>query len=79
VAATAVGVAMGFIGVNPIRALYWAAILNGLTAPPIILLMLILSNSHRAVGKLTGGVVSDTLVAIAFLVMVALPIAYLAR
>jgi NRAMP (natural resistance-associated macrophage protein)-like metal ion transporter len=78
VAATAIGVTMGFIGVNPIRTLYWAAILNGLAAPPIILLMLILSNSHRAVGKLTGGVVSDTLVAAAFLVMTALPIAYLA-
>jgi hypothetical protein len=65
--------------VNPIRPLYWAAILNGVAAPPIILLMLILSNSHRAAGKLTGGVVSDLLVAIAFLVMAALPIAYLAR
>jgi Mn2+/Fe2+ NRAMP family transporter len=79
VAATAVGITMGFVGVNPIRALYWAAILNGLAAPPIILLMLILSNSHRAVGRLTGGVVSDMLVAIAFLVMAALPIAYLVR
>jgi NRAMP (natural resistance-associated macrophage protein)-like metal ion transporter len=79
VVATAVGVTMGSIGLNPIRALYWAAILNGVAAPPIILLMLILSNSHRAVGKLTGGVVSDVLVAIAFLVMTALPIAYLVR
>lgn len=78
VAATAISVMMGFIGVNPIRALYWAAILNGVAAPPIILLMLILSNSHRAVGKLTGGVVSDALVAIALVVMAAIPIAYLA-
>jgi len=53
--------------------------LNGVAAPPLILLMLILSNSHRAVGKLTGGYASDVLVAIAFLVMTALPIAYLLR
>jgi NRAMP (natural resistance-associated macrophage protein)-like metal ion transporter len=79
VAATAVGVTMGFIGINPIRSLYWAAILNGIAAPPLILLMLILSNSRRAVGALKGGVVSDVLVAIAFLVMAALPIAYLLR
>jgi NRAMP (natural resistance-associated macrophage protein)-like metal ion transporter len=77
--ATLLGVVMGFIGINPIRALYWAAILNGLAAPPLILLMLVLSNSHRAVGKLTGGVASDVLVAIAFLIMTALPIAYLIR
>jgi NRAMP (natural resistance-associated macrophage protein)-like metal ion transporter len=78
-AATGTGVVMGFVGINPIRALYWAAILNGLAAPPLIMLMLILSNSHRAVGKLTGGVASDFLVAIAMLIMTALPVAYLLR
>jgi len=68
---------MGSFGVNPIRALYWAAVLNGVAAPPI-LLMLILSNSNRTVGRLTGGVVSDVLVGVAFVVMAAPPIAYLA-
>jgi NRAMP (natural resistance-associated macrophage protein)-like metal ion transporter len=77
VAATAVGVTMGFAGVNPIRSLYWAAILNGIAAPPLILLMLILSNSHRVEDRITGGVLSDILVGIACLVMTALPIAYL--
>jgi NRAMP (natural resistance-associated macrophage protein)-like metal ion transporter len=78
VAATGLGVIMGFVGVNPIRSLYWAAILNGLAAPPLILLMLVLSNSHRAVGKLTGGFVSDLLVGLALVVMTVLPIVYLA-
>ncbi len=77
IAATTVGITMGFVGINPIRSLYWAAILNGVVAPPLILLMLILSNSHPAVGKMTGGRMSDSLVAVAFLVMTALPILYL--
>jgi Mn2+/Fe2+ NRAMP family transporter len=72
-----VGITMGFVGINPIRSLYWAAILSGVVAPPLILLMLILSNSHPAVGKMTGGRISDSLVAVAFLVMTALPILYL--
>ena len=77
IAATSIGVVMGFVGINPIRSLYWAAILNGVAAPPLILCMLILSNSHRAVGALTGSALSDALVGIAFLLMVALPVAYL--
>jgi NRAMP (natural resistance-associated macrophage protein)-like metal ion transporter len=77
VVSAGVGVAMGFLGVDPIRSLYWAAILNGIAAPPLILLMLILSNSGRAVGRMQGGVVSDVLVGAALLVMTVTPIAYL--
>ena len=77
VAATVAGLTLGFVGVNPIRGLYFAAILNGITAPPLILLMLLLSMSRQAVGSLTGGRLSLTLLALAFVVMSALPIAWL--
>jgi hypothetical protein len=43
-----------------IRALYVSAILNGLAAPPLILLMLTLSNSN---GKLEGARLSRVLMA----------------
>jgi Mn2+/Fe2+ NRAMP family transporter len=62
------GIAMNFFGLEPIRALYLSAILNGLAAPPLILLMLILSNSSAA-GRQKGGVASNALVGIAFVVM----------
>lgn len=77
VAATGAGILLDFAGVNPIHALYLAAILNGIAAPPLILLMLILSNSHRAVGRFTGGRLSDVFLALAFCVMVGLPIAWI--
>lgn len=77
VAATAAGIALGLVGIKPIRALYYSAILNGIAAPPLILLMLLLSNSHRAVGRHTGGIVSNLLVAAALVLMTALPLAYL--
>jgi NRAMP (natural resistance-associated macrophage protein)-like metal ion transporter len=71
-----VGVAMNFVGIDPIRALYLSAILNGLAAPPLIALMLVLSNSSVA-GRRRGGRLSDVLVALALLVMSLSALVYL--
>jgi Mn2+/Fe2+ NRAMP family transporter len=72
-----VGLALGFVGLNPIRALYLSAIMNGLAAPPLILLMLILANSKATLGSRTSGPASNLFVVLALLVMAGLPIAYL--
>jgi Mn2+/Fe2+ NRAMP family transporter len=72
-----VGLLMNFIGLNPIKALVYSALLNGLAAPPLILLMLILGNRQKAVHGFRSGRVSNALVGIAFLLMAGLPIAYL--
>ena len=76
VVAMAVGLAMNFVGTNPIRALYYAAILNGVTAAPLILLMLILANSRSVVGEHRSGWISNVLVTVALVVMAALPVLY---
>jgi Mn2+/Fe2+ NRAMP family transporter len=75
--AVLVGLVMNFAGVDPIRALYFAAILNGVAAPPLILLMLILSNREPTCGKWTGRRWSNALVGLALMLMTALPIVYL--
>ncbi len=72
-----VGLLMNFIGLNPIKALVYSALLNGLAAPPLILLMLILGNRQKAVRGFRSGRVSNALVGLAFLLMAGLPIAYL--
>jgi NRAMP (natural resistance-associated macrophage protein)-like metal ion transporter len=72
-----VGLALNFGGIDPIRALYFAAILNGVAAPPLILLMLILSNHQPTCGRWTGRRWSNALVGVALVLMTALPIAYL--
>jgi NRAMP (natural resistance-associated macrophage protein)-like metal ion transporter len=72
-----VGLALNFGGIDPIRALYFAAILNGVAAPPLILLMLILSNDQPTCGKWTGKRWSNALLGLALVLMTALPIAYL--
>jgi len=50
-AATIIGIALSFLGMNPIRALYWSAVINGLLAPPLILLVILLTNSPKVMGK----------------------------
>jgi len=72
-----VGLVLNFVGVDPIRGLYYAAILNGLTAPPLIVLMVLLARS-RDMGERRSGALSLTLSGIAIVVSTALPIAYLA-
>jgi Mn2+/Fe2+ NRAMP family transporter len=77
-AAMLVGLGLDFVGIDPVRALYLAAILNGLAAPPLILLMLLLSRSRDTCGRWTGGPVSVGLMIVTLTLMTALPIVYLA-
>src|SRR5438046_5256166 len=72
-----VGLLMNVIGLNPIRALVYAALLNGLAAPPLILLMLLLGNNKHAVHRYRSGWLSNTLVGLACLLMKVIPLASL--
>ncbi len=40
---TAVGVALDFAGINPVKALYWTAVINGLLAPFLLVAILIIA------------------------------------
>jgi NRAMP (natural resistance-associated macrophage protein)-like metal ion transporter len=51
--ATILGVLLNFWGIDPIRALYWSAILNGITAVPLLLVLMLLANNKAVVGKFT--------------------------
>lgn len=48
------GAALNLIGINPIRALYYAAIVNGVTSVPLIAVIIKLSNDKRVVGQHTS-------------------------
>lgn len=71
-----VGAVLNVVGVNPIHALFLAAILNGLAAPPIIVLMLLASRS-AALGRWRSGPLSITVVGAAAAAMTVLPAWYL--
>jgi Mn2+/Fe2+ NRAMP family transporter len=69
-----VGVVMDFVGVSPIRALYLAAILNGVAAPPLLLLILLLARSEAVLGEHRSGLLSQLLVGGTAAVMAALAV-----
>ena len=49
--ATLLGVALNFIGLNPIKALFWSAVINGVAAVPIMVVMMLMTSNR----KITGG------------------------
>ena len=71
------GLTLDFAGLDPIRGLYYAAILNGVTAPPLILVMLLLARSRQTLGEHRSGPLSTTVVVLTIIASTALPIAYL--
>jgi NRAMP (natural resistance-associated macrophage protein)-like metal ion transporter len=71
------GMVMNLVGLDPVRALYWSAILNGVAAPPLILMIWILSRRESVLGKRRSGGLSSTFVGLAALVSAALPVVYL--
>lgn len=58
---TLIGLLINFIGINPIKALIWTAVLNGLITPPIIAIMLAVANNQGIMGKWKNGWLSNTL------------------
>ena len=54
-AATALGVAITFIGIDPIKALYWSAVINGIVSVPIMVLMMLMTSQSRIMGKIVVG------------------------
>ncbi|MBB5447199.1 MULTISPECIES: NRAMP family divalent metal transporter [unclassified Paraburkholderia] len=45
------GVAITFMHFDPIRALYWSAVINGVTAVPIMVIMMLMARSRRVMGQ----------------------------
>jgi NRAMP (natural resistance-associated macrophage protein)-like metal ion transporter len=49
--AMALGLAMNFAGLNAVKMLFWSAVINGLLAPPLILLVILLTSNPKVMGK----------------------------
>lgn len=52
---TAVAVAIGLSGINPITALFWASVLMGLLAPSLMLVIMLAVNDPRIMGDHSNG------------------------
>ena len=71
------GFVMNLAGLDPVKALYWSAILNGVAAPPLILMIFVLARRRHVLGEHSSGQLSQVLVAGAALISAALPVAFL--
>ncbi len=50
-AATILGLAINFTPIDPIKALFWSAVLNGIVAVPILIVMMLMLSSRKVMGK----------------------------
>jgi NRAMP (natural resistance-associated macrophage protein)-like metal ion transporter len=51
--ATLAGAALNFTALDPIKALYWSAVVNGVLAAPLMVVMMLIAVNPRAMGRLT--------------------------
>ena len=60
--ATIVGMLLNFTGINPITALVYTAVINGVVAVPLLVLILLVANNRRIMGSYTNGRLSNTVI-----------------
>jgi Mn2+/Fe2+ NRAMP family transporter len=49
---TLAGAGLHSIGIDPVKALYWAAVVNGILAAPLMVVMMLIVRNRRAMGEL---------------------------
>ena len=54
-AAVALGLVIDYSGLDPIKALYWSAVVNGVIAVPMMIAMMIVSTNGKMMGRFTAG------------------------
>jgi len=65
----AVGVAMDFLDINPVRALYWTAVINGLLAPFLLVGILYVASDRKLMTNQPSSILSRVIVGITTLLM----------
>ena len=72
---TAAGVALDFLGINPVKALYWTAVINGLLAPFLLAAILIVAADKKLMQGQPSSRLGWTVVAITTVAMFAAGVA----
>jgi NRAMP (natural resistance-associated macrophage protein)-like metal ion transporter len=52
---TAAAIEINFLGINPVTALLWAAVINGLLSPPLLILIMLIGNQKKIMKQHTNG------------------------
>jgi NRAMP (natural resistance-associated macrophage protein)-like metal ion transporter len=73
--ATLIGLIINFIGIDPVKALLYAAVLNGIAAVPLLFLIIKISSSEKILREYKSGLLSKIILWITFLGMASAAIA----
>jgi len=57
--ATLIGILVNFTPIKPFQMLYYTAVLNGIAAPPLIILILLIANNRKIMGEHTNSSFSN--------------------
>jgi Mn2+/Fe2+ NRAMP family transporter len=72
---TGVGVGLDFVGINPVKALYWTAVINGLLAPFLLVAILVIASDKKLMRGQPSSRLAWTVVAITTVAMFAAGVA----
>lgn len=73
--ATFIGLMINFIGINPIKALVFTAVFNGVAAVPLIFIIAKIAGSQKIMGEYKSGILSGVFVWGSFVIMGAAAVA----
>jgi Mn2+/Fe2+ NRAMP family transporter len=54
-ASTLGGLLLDSVGINPMDALFWTAVINGFLAPPLLVVIMLIANNRAVMGKRVNG------------------------
>jgi NRAMP (natural resistance-associated macrophage protein)-like metal ion transporter len=74
-AATLIGLALNFLGINPIAALVYTAVINGIVAVPLLVLLLLIANNRAIMGDFVNKRLSNVVGILTTVIMAAAAIA----
>lgn len=66
---TMVGLTLNFIGIDPVKALIYTAVMNGIAAVPLLFLIIKIATNDRIMGEYKSGWLSKALLWTTFLIM----------
>jgi Mn2+/Fe2+ NRAMP family transporter len=72
---TGLGVGLNFVGINPVKALYWTAVINGLLAPFLLVAILIVASDRKLMQGQPSSRLGWTVIAITTVAMFAAGVA----
>ena len=67
--ATLIGLLINFIGIDPMKALVYTSVFNGLSAVPLLFFIILIAKDKKIMGEYSSGLLSHSLLILTFLSM----------